>query len=119
MLGRRIDAVTDVIEARRTALEDLCQRHGVARLALFGSALRDVFDPDTSYLYLVVEFSPMSPSEHARACFGLLEDLENLFSCRVDLVEIGAVRNSYLRWEIEEHQETPSGALSGPLTQNW
>jgi uncharacterized protein len=119
MLGRRSDAVTDVIEARRTALEDLCQRHGVARLALFGSALRDDFDPNTSDLYLAVKFSPMSPSEHAGAYFGLLEDLENLFARRVDLVEIGAVRNPYLRREIEEHQETLSGALSGPLTQNW
>jgi predicted nucleotidyltransferase len=77
MLGRRTDAVTDVIESRRTALEELCQRHGVARLALFCSALRDVFDPDTSDLYLV-EFSPMSPSEHAGTYFGLLEELENL-----------------------------------------
>jgi predicted nucleotidyltransferase len=60
----------------------------------------------------------MSP-KHAPACFGLLEDLANLFTRRVDLVEIIAVRNSYLRREIEEHQETLSGALGGPLTQNW
>jgi predicted nucleotidyltransferase len=118
MLGRGSDAVTDVIEARRTALEDLCQRHGVARHALFGSALRDDFDPDTSDLDLV-EFSSTSPSEHAGAYFGLLEDLEDLFARRVDLVEIGAVRNPYLRREIEEHQETLSAALSSPLTQNW
>jgi uncharacterized protein len=70
-------------------------------------------------LDLVVEFSSMSPSEHAGACFGLLEELENLFARRADLVEIGAVRYPYLRREIEEHQETLSGALSGPLTQNW
>jgi uncharacterized protein len=119
MLGRKSDAMTDVIEARRTDLEDLCRRHGVARLALFGSALRDDFDPDASDLDLVVEFSSMSPSEHAGAYFGLLEELENLFARRVDLVEIGAVRNPYLRREIEEHQETLSGVLSGPLTQNW
>jgi predicted nucleotidyltransferase len=118
MLGRGSDAVTDVIEARRTALEDLCQRHGVARHALFGSALRDDFDPDTSDLNLV-EFSSTSPSEHAGAYFGLLEDLENLFARRVDLMEIGAVRKPYLRRKIEEHQETLSAALSGPLTQNW
>lgn len=67
----------------------------------------------------MVEFWSMSPSEHAEACFGLLEELENLFARRADLVEISAVRNPYLRREIEEHQETLSGALSGPLTQNW
>ena len=66
----------------------------------------------------MVEFWSMSP-KHAPACFGLLEELENLFARRADLVEIGAVRYPYLRREIEEHQETLSGALSGPLTQNW
>jgi uncharacterized protein len=83
MLGRRSDTVPEVIEARRTALEYLSQRYGVARLALFGSALRDDFEPNTSDLDLVVEFSSMSPSEHATAYFGLLEDLENLFPRRV------------------------------------
>ena len=73
---------------------------------------------DCAELDLVVEFSSMRP-KHAPAYFGLLEDLENLFTRRVDLVEIGAVRNPYLRREIEEHQETLSGALGGPLTQNW
>ena len=98
--------MTDVIEARRTDLEDLCQRHGVARLALFGSALRDDFNPDTSDLDFAVEFSSMTPSEHAGAYFGLLEELESLFARRVDLVEFSAVRNPYLRREIEERQET-------------
>jgi hypothetical protein len=69
MLVRRSDAMTDVIGARRTDLQDLCRRHGVARLALFDSALRDDFDPDTSDLDLAVEFSSMSPSDHAGAYF--------------------------------------------------
>ncbi len=51
-------------------------------------------------------FSPMTPEEHAAAYFGLLKDLEGLFARRVDLVEIGAVRNPYLRRIIEEEQET-------------
>ncbi len=98
--------MTAEIEARRADLENLCRRHGVARLALFGSALRDDFDSDTSDLDFAVEFSHMSPSEHAGAYFGLLEDLESLFARGVDLVEISAVRNPYLRREIEERQET-------------
>ena len=46
----------------------------------------------------------MNPVEHVEAYFGLLE---GLFGRRVDLVEIGAVRNPYLRREIEEWQENP------------
>ena len=56
----------------------------------------------------------MSPSEHAEAYFGLLEDLESLFGRKVDLVEVGTVRNLYLRREIEERQET----LARPPSQH-
>ena len=73
------------------------------------SVLREDFDPERSDLDFLVEFAPMSPSGHAEAYFGLLEDLESLFGRRVDLVEIGAVRNPYLRREIEERQETLVG----------
>ncbi len=94
------------IEYKRCELKALCERRGVERLALFGSALRDDFDPKKSDLDFSVTFAPMSPERHAAAYFGLLDDLEGLFGRRVDLVEIGAVRNPYLRRSIEEEQET-------------
>jgi predicted nucleotidyltransferase len=97
------------IEAKRSELRALCERYRVEYLALFGSALRDDFDPERSDLDFSVEFPPMAPEEHADAYFGLLEDLESLFGRRVDLVEIGAVRNPYLRREIEDRQETLVG----------
>lgn len=99
----------EMIEAKRSELRTLCERYRVEYLALFGSVLREDFDPERSDLDFVVKFSPMSPQEHAGAYFGLLEDLESLFARRVDLVEIGAVRNPYLRREIEERQETLVG----------
>ncbi|MEJ7655165.1 MAG: nucleotidyltransferase domain-containing protein [Chloroflexia bacterium] len=75
-------------------------------MALFGSALRDDFDPGRSDLDFCVEFQHMTLHEHAESYCGLLEDLEELFARRVDLVEVGAVRNPYLRRSIEEEQET-------------
>jgi predicted nucleotidyltransferase len=107
MWSRRLEDLTKKpIEYKRRELKAFCERRGVKRLALFGSALRDEFDPEKSDLDFSVEFSPMSPEEHAAAYFGLLEDLEEIFGRRVDLVEIGAVRNPYLRRSIEEEQET-------------
>lgn len=98
--------MTTQIEVRKPELTDLCERYRVERLALFGSALREDFDSGHSDLDFSVEFQPMTPQEHADSYFGLLEDLEDLFGRRVDLVEIGAVRNPYLRRSIEEEQET-------------
>lgn len=95
----------EMIEAKRSELRALCERYRVEYLALFGSVLREDFDPERSDLDFSVEFSPMAPEEHADAYFGLLEDLEELFGRRVELVELGAVRNPYLRREIEEQRE--------------
>ena len=88
------------IESKRSELRALCERHGVERLALFGSALRDDFDSGHRDLDFSLEFLPMIPREHAEYYFGLLEELEDLFSRRVDLVEIRAVRNPYVHREI-------------------
>jgi predicted nucleotidyltransferase len=41
----------------RAALAGFCQRHHITRLALFGSALRDDFGPDSD-LDVLVEFQP-------------------------------------------------------------
>ena len=41
----------------RSAVEGFCQRHGIARLALFGSVLRDDFGPDSD-VDVLVEFEP-------------------------------------------------------------
>ena len=41
----------------RVAVKDFCERHHVARLALFGSVLRDDFDADSD-VDVLVEFEP-------------------------------------------------------------
>lgn len=81
-------------------------------LALFGSALRDDLDPDRSDLDFAVVFTDMTPVEHKRAFFGLLEDLESLFGRQVDLIEVGAVRNPFVRAGIEATLE-PVCAAAG------
>jgi uncharacterized protein len=100
-VGEEDLAVTELIESNKSELKALCERYRVERLAPFGSALRGDFDPAHSDLDFCVEFQPMTPEEHAGSYFGLLEELQDLFARRVDLVEIAAVRNPYLRQEIE------------------
>jgi predicted nucleotidyltransferase len=78
----------------------------VRRFGLFGSALSAAFDPVGSDLDFVVEFLPMPPPQHAKAYFGLLTELENLFGKTVDLVERTALKNPYIRQEVEATQET-------------
>ena len=79
---------------------ELCSRHRVRRLELFGSAARDGFDPASSDLDFLVEFREIPQGARAKAYFGLLEDLGNLFGCRIDLVMPSAIRNPFFRESI-------------------
>jgi len=93
-----------IIEQNLTEIIRICIHRKVRRLAVFGSAIDDRFDPDRSDLDLLVEFEKMQPSEHADQYFGLTEDLELLFNRPVDLVEPGVVRNPYFLKSLEETQ---------------
>jgi hypothetical protein len=53
------------------------------------------FDPRTSDIDFLVEFAPALPGGHFDAYFGLLEALQDLFGCKVDLVVASAIRNPY------------------------
>lgn len=66
------------------ALADLCRRHRVRELSVFGSAARDEMRPDSD-VDLLVEFLPGAEADlidHA----GLMLDLVRLLQRKVDLV---------------------------------
>ena len=89
------------IDDHRAALEKLCRRYHVRSLFLYGSAARDDFDPSRSDVDLLVEFETLPPGGYTDAYFGLRESLEALFDRDVDLVALSAVRNPYMKADIE------------------
>jgi len=90
-----------LLEDLRDEIAALCRRHHVRRLDLFGSAATPAFDPARSDVDLLVEFEPLDVGAYADAWFGLHESLERLLGRPVDLVSAEAVRNPYLRAELQ------------------
>ncbi len=86
----------------RHRLGELCGRHNVARLELFGSAAKGAADPHD--LDFLVAFAPMPPAQHALAYFGLREDLGRQFGKPIDLVEIAPIRNPYFLESIQRNR---------------
>jgi hypothetical protein len=84
-----------VIEQHRPQIAELCRKHDVKRLELFGSAATDAFDPATSDLDFFVEF--LSDDWHGAAdrWFGLEEGLECLLGRKIDLVSVKVAKNPY------------------------
>ena len=81
--GRRVSAA-EILNVDRAKLADLCRRHYIARLSLFGSVLSGDFRPDSD-VDVLVEFAPgQTPG------FGIIriqDELSALFGGRrVDLV---------------------------------
>jgi len=77
----------------------------VRRLEVFGSALRDDFDPASSDLDFLVEFEPLEPGAYARAFFSLKEALEAMFGRPVDLITAPSVVNPYFRERLATSRE--------------
>lgn len=92
-------SIDDVLDLPRDEVDRLCRRFGVARLALFGSAVTDDFDPDRSDLDVLVEFRS-GAGDLFDAYFGLREALEDLAGRPVDLVMASAVKNPYVAQSI-------------------
>jgi len=97
--------VTELVERHLGALIELCRRYGVERLYLFGSAVSGPLEPSSDLDFLVEMADRQPTAAYARRYLGLAEELERLFARRVDLVTEQAVRNPYLRREIQDTRE--------------
>jgi uncharacterized protein len=70
------------VELPKEKIADFCRRHHIRKLAVFGSALREDFRPDSD-LDVLVEFDPGHTP--GLAFFGMEQELSELLGRKVDL----------------------------------
>lgn len=90
------------IEVDEARLADLCRRHHVRELSLFGSAARGEMRPDSD-IDLLVEFLPdadVGLVEHA----GLMLDLQKLLGRKVDLVSKNGLKPRIRNYVLADAQ---------------
>ena len=87
----------------RSRIVDFCKKWGVARMALFGSVLRDDFRSDSD-VDVMVAFRPDSHWS-LLDIVGMKLELQEIFQREVDIVEDGAIRNPIKRRCIYENLE--------------
>ncbi|RZU00998.1 nucleotidyltransferase family protein [Rivibacter subsaxonicus] len=92
------------LERQRKRVAELCRRHGVRRLDVFGSAAREDFDPSTSDLDFVVTLDDREPVSYSNSYFELKEALERLFGREVDLVTERSLENPYFRARVDQER---------------
>ncbi len=94
------------IADKKEELAELCGRHGVVRLEVFGSAARgEDFDPKSSDADFLVQFRLDGDRAPLQQYFDFADALRQTLGRSVDLVELDAIRNQYLRVAIDKSRE--------------
>ena len=90
----------NLIEQHNETIKQLCIKHKVKKLRVFGSLLTDNF-AGTSDVDLVAEFDDSDLDDYAENYFEFKFSLENILKTSVDLLEDKAIKNPYLRQAID------------------
>ena len=103
-----------LIERKREEIVAACQRHGVHRLEVFGSAARGTdFDADDHHsdVDFLVEFSAGSVAATSlREYLAFRAELEEILGRPVDLLTADSIKNPYVRAEVERSREAVHAA---------
>ncbi|MHA7130740.1 nucleotidyltransferase family protein [Algoriphagus namhaensis] len=91
----------DLVENKKSELEELCKRFSVEELFLFGSAAKASTQEPKDLDFAVTFSSILSPIERGESYFRLGEALELLFQMEIDLVSYSAIRNPIFKEELD------------------
>ena len=81
-------------------IKKLCDSNKVKALFAFGSVTTDKFRSDSD-IDLVVEIAENDPFSYSDNYFNLKSQLEHMFKRHVDLLEQKAIKNPYLKAQID------------------
>ncbi len=94
----------ELINKNLDQIHDLCIKHKVGKLYVFGSILSEAFKDDSD-IDLIVDFGQIDLINYADNYFDLKFSLEALFNREIDLLEDKAVRNPYLRKSLDSTRQ--------------
>ena|SRR5688572_8401793 len=96
------------IDKYRIQIINLCTKHKVKRLYVFGSAVHNRLSPGSDIDFLV-DFDEMDTINYADNYFDLKFSLEEVFNRRIDLLEEKALENPYLIQTINQERQLVYG----------
>ncbi|MDP2424385.1 MAG: nucleotidyltransferase domain-containing protein [Bacteroidales bacterium] len=92
-----------LIDTNKDRLFELCDKHKVKELYLFGSVLSESFQ-DSSDIDMLIQFYQVDLMDYFDNYMDLKEKLEQLLNRPVDLVENQAIRNPIFRRVVDREK---------------
>jgi predicted nucleotidyltransferase len=96
--------IMNIVEKNIDIINDICKRHKVRQMFIFGSVLTKKFR-NNSDIDLLVDFQGVDLYDYADNYFDLKYSLEKLFNREVDLLEDKAITNPFLRQTIDSSKQ--------------
>lgn len=94
----------NIVETNIDQVRDLCIKHRVAKLFVFGSVLTNKLKKNSD-IDFIVDFEGVDLYSYADNYFDLKYSLERLFKRDVDLLEDKAINNPFLRQSIDSTKQ--------------
>jgi predicted nucleotidyltransferase len=101
----------NLIDKNIEAIKNLCEKHRVKELYLFGSVLTDRFS-DSSDVDVLIQFGDIELKNYFDNYMDFKDELERLLSRSVDIVENQAIRNPIFRRIVDRDKKLIYGRKS-------
>ena len=98
----------ELIKEHLAEIKRLCKKFNVVEMYLFGSALTDHFSSESD-IDLLVQFSDVNPFEYYDNFMDFKEEMEQLLSRNVDLIEAQTLKNPILIRSINRNKKVLYG----------
>jgi len=92
------------LENYKDIIQNLCKKHHVSSLHVFGSVLTDKFN-DKSDVDMIVSFKKIPLESYADNYFDLKFILQDVLQRPVDLLEEQAIKNPFFLQNINENKQ--------------
>jgi predicted nucleotidyltransferase len=94
----------NIIETNKSKIFELCDKHQVKELYLFGSVLTEKFN-DLSDVDMLIQFNHVDLTIYFDNYMDLKEKLEDVLKRPVDLVENQAIKNPIFRKVVDREKK--------------
>ena len=106
----------NIIKQHSEQIKKVCSRHKVDQMFVFGSVLTKDFNENSDVDFLI-KFGEIDLYDYFENLLNLKESLENILHRKIDILEVQAVKNPYLKKSIDNSKlliygnETPEMAV--------
>ncbi len=93
-----------IIENNKASIIELCKKHGVRELFVFGSAVRNDYSSNSDIDFLVSYYESIDALAAFDSFLEMKNSLQEMLQREVDLIDSASIDNKYLRHFINQEK---------------